>query len=191
MINTIKNIISSSALYNTTQNTVMQVTTETCLKAVGRPAFILMDKQIDNQTKKYSATKEFLYQLICLGIYLAAITPLCKKGAYALAKKIYPNESVFKAFKNPTEFMNFYKLKEAEKIKVLQKKSNDIFRFSRKNIDVKSENLAKGAIEAGSLFASVSGFAVLAPMISHIVIKPVMKLMESKDTNSNTISVKS
>ena len=182
MIGLIQNIITNPTLYNATQNTVVQVTAETCLKAVGRPAFILADKQIDSQTKKYSATKEFLYQLMCLAIYLAAITPLCKKGAYALAKKIYAKESVFKTFKNPTEFMKFHKLNEAEKIRALQIKSNGAFPFNRNNIDAKSENLAKGVIEIGSLFASVSGFAILAPMLSHFIIKPVMKLMEPKQT---------
>ena len=178
MISAIQNIITNPTLYNATQNTVFQVTTETCLKAVGRPAFILADKQIDEQTKKYSATKEFLYQLTCLAIYLAAITPLCKKGAYALAKKMYKDEAVFKAFKNPTEFMKFYKLKEAEKLKELQKISSKNCQFNRKIINTQSENLAKGVIEVGSLFASVSGFAILAPIISHKIISPVIKLMK-------------
>ena len=68
MIGAIQNLITSPAIYNATQSTVTQVTTETCLKAVGRPSFILMDKQIDPQTKKFSATKEFLYQATCLAI---------------------------------------------------------------------------------------------------------------------------
>ena len=78
MIGAIQNLITSPAIYNATQSTVTQVTTETCLKAIGRPSFILMDKQIDPQTKKFSATKEFLYHATCLAIYLAAITPLAK-----------------------------------------------------------------------------------------------------------------
>ncbi len=180
MIRTIQNMITNPTFYNATQNTVIQVTTETCLKAVGRPAFILADKQIDEQTKKYSATKEFLYQLTCLAIYLAAITPLCQKGAYALAKKIYKDEAIFKAFKNPTEFMKFYKLDEIEKLKELQKISSKNCKYNRKSIDPKNENLAKGVIEVGSLFASVSGFAILAPIISHKIISPVLKLMKSK-----------
>ena len=82
-----------------TQNTVTQITTETCLKAVGRPAFILADKKIDPQTKKFSATKEFLYQLTCLGIYLSIIIPVCRKSAFKAAKKLFKDDKVFQAFK--------------------------------------------------------------------------------------------
>ena len=63
MIGGIQNLISNPTLYNLTQSTVTQVTTETCLKAIGRPSFILLDNQIDSKTKKFSATKELLYQL--------------------------------------------------------------------------------------------------------------------------------
>ena len=37
MIGAIQNLITSPAIYNATQSTVTQVTTETCLKAIGRP----------------------------------------------------------------------------------------------------------------------------------------------------------
>ena len=53
MISAIQSFVTSPALYNMTQSTVTQITTETCLKAVGRPAFILGDKDIDSQTKKF------------------------------------------------------------------------------------------------------------------------------------------
>ena len=36
MISAIQNFITSPAIFNATQSTVTQVTTETCLKAVGR-----------------------------------------------------------------------------------------------------------------------------------------------------------
>ena len=93
----IQNIISNPTLYNLTQSTATQVTIETTLKAIGRPGFILVDNQIDKKTKKFAAMKEFLYQMTCLGIYLAMI-PWFKKGAYSLAKKVCKNEAVFKAF---------------------------------------------------------------------------------------------
>ena len=109
MISAIQNFITSPAIFNATQSTVTQVTTETCLKAVGRPTFILTDKQIDPQTKKFSATKEFLYQITCLAIYLAAITPICKKGAFALAKKAYKNEPIFTKWTNPEKSQNLQK----------------------------------------------------------------------------------
>ena len=109
MIGAIQNIISNPAFYNMTQSTAVQITTETCLKAAGRPAFILLDNDIDPRTKKFSSTKEFLYQMTCLAIYLAAIMPLLKKGAFAAAKKLCKNEDVFKAFNSADEFLKYRK----------------------------------------------------------------------------------
>ena len=149
-----------------TQSTITQVTTETCLKAVGRPAFILMDKNIDNQTKKYSYTKEFLYQLTCLGI--------C---TFAAAKKLYKNEPVFQAFKNSGEFLNYHKLDETGKIAKLNEinqnlKSGD--KFVKENIN---ENFAKGLIEISSIAGSVTGLAIIAPIASHPLIHPILKVL--------------
>ena len=173
MISAIQNFITSPAIFNATQSTVTQVTTETCLKAVGRPTFILTDKQIDPQTKKFSATKEFLYQITCLAIYLAAITPICKKGAFALAKKAYKNEPIFQAFKDSSEFMKFHKMDESGKIAKL----TEINKAAGSTINQDSENLARGVVEAGSMFGSVAGLAILAPIMSHPIIHPVMKMI--------------
>lgn len=189
MISAIQNFITSPAIFNATQSTVTQVTTETCLKAVGRPTFILADKQIDPQTKKFSATKEFLYQITCLAIYLAAITPLCKKGAFAIAKKAYKNEPVFKAFKDSNEFMNFHKLEEAQKVEKLKEMSKTLKNgdaFTRETINQDSENLARGVVEAGSMFGSVAGLAILAPIVSHPIIHPVMKMIGMEAPNNKT-----
>ena len=155
MIGAIQNLITSPAIYNATQSTVTQVTTETCLKAIGRPSFILMDKQIDPQTKKFSATKEFLYQATCLAIYLAAITPLAKKYAYKIAQNSYKDEAVFKAFGSVKEFMNFHQLKtEAEKIAKLDELSKKMgVTFTREKV------------------------SILAPIVSHPIIHPVMKAL--------------
>ena len=60
----IGNILANPAIYRVSQNTVSQVSVETMLKAAGRPSFIVADNNIDKNTKKYYATKEFLYQLI-------------------------------------------------------------------------------------------------------------------------------
>ena len=48
---TIGNIVSSPIIYKITQNSAAQVGIETGLKAVGRPGFIVLDNNIDSQTK--------------------------------------------------------------------------------------------------------------------------------------------
>ncbi len=175
MINGIQNIMSNPTLYNMTQSTITQVTTETCLKAVGRPAFILADNNIDKQTKKFSSTKEFLYQITCLGIYLAAVMPILKKCTFAAARKLYKNEPVFRAFKNTAEFLNYHKLDEAGKIAKLaeinqSRKAGD--HFVKENIN---EHFAKGLIEVSSIIGSVTGLAIIAPIASHPLIHPILK----------------
>ena len=171
----ITNLISNPTLYNMTQNTATQVTIETCLKAVGRPSFILMDGQIDKQTKKFSATKEFLYQMTCLGIYLALIIPVFKKGAFSIARNLFKDEAVFKAFKTPEEFNKYLKLDKAEKLKKLEELNSKITSGDKFEMSKINENLAKGAIEGSSIFGSVTGLAIVAPIVSHPLIHPILK----------------
>ena len=61
------------------QNTVCAIAVETTLKAAGRPAFIYYDKHANEQSKKYAATKELLYQTFCLGLFLGFIKPVKNK----------------------------------------------------------------------------------------------------------------
>ncbi len=187
----IQNILSNPTLFNMTQSTATQVTIETCLKAAGRPSFILLDKQIDKDTKKFSAMKEFLYQMTCLGIYLALIIPVFKKGAFKIARKMFKDEAVFKAFKTPEDFLKFQKLDEAQKIVKIEELNSKIStgdKFIRENIN---ENLAKGVIEGSSIFGSITGLAIVAPIVSHPLIHPVLNLLgfsdhkEKKDTTDN------
>lgn len=177
MLAGIQNIITNPTLYNATQSTVSQVTTETCLKAIGRPSFILMDKQIDSKTKQFSAVKEFLYQLICLGVYLSIIIPICRKSAYNIAKNMFKNEPIFKAFPTTKELSKYYKMNDSEKalkIAELNKTLTTGDKFTKENLNA---NLGKGAIEAGAMFGSVTGLAILAPIISHPLIHPILNTL--------------
>ena len=186
MLAGIQNIITNPTIYNATQSTVSQVTTETCLKAIGRPGFILMDKQIDPQTKRFSAIKEFLYQLICLGIYLSIIIPICRKSAYNIAQKMFKDEPIFKAFLTTKELSKYYKMNDSEKalkIAELNKTITTGDKFTKENLNA---NLGKGAIEAGAMFGSVTGLAILAPIISHPLIHPIMNTLTPKKKTQKT-----
>ncbi len=186
MIGAVQSLITNPALYNMTQSTVTQITTETCLKAVGRPAFILADKDIDPQTKKFSSIKEFLYQMTCLGIYLAAVMPILKKGTFAVGKKLYKDELVFKAFKNSGDFMKYYKMDEAGKAARLEEINKNLKPEERFTKDKINEDFAKGLTEITSIIGSVTGLAVVAPILSHPLIHPILKTMglEEKKTDS-------
>ena len=102
-------LITSNTFQTLAQNTDACVKIETGLKAVGRPAFTLMDKHTDMETRKYSATKEFLYQLLCLGIYMVIIPPIFKNGGFKLFQKIFKKEQM-PAFRNAKQMMAYHRL---------------------------------------------------------------------------------
>ena len=88
MVNMITNFLTNPSLSNIAQSTTMSVSIETSMKAIGRPSFILMDKELDKSTKNYAAMKELLYQVTCLGIYMALVIPVFKNGAFKIAKNV-------------------------------------------------------------------------------------------------------
>ena len=188
----ISSILTSPNIYNITQNTAAQISIEKSLKAVGRPGFILVDNNIDKKTKKYSAMKEFLYQLTCLGVYMGIIIPVFKKGAFKIARKMFKDEAVFKAFQNPKDFLAYRELNETQKtaqLKQINKKLGTKYKISDIN-----EDLAKGSIETLSIAGSMLGLSMLAPMVSRPFIRPILKAvgMEiNEKEDSQVISDKS
>lgn len=203
----IQNIISNPTFYNMTQGTATQMGIKTGLNSVARPGFILMDGDIDPHTKKFSASKEFLYQAISLAMYLGIIIPVFQKGAYSLAQKHFKDSAVLKAFNNPEQFKAFKKLTDSEKIQRLAELSKKVlsnpedFRafkkltpeqrteeiaqlkaksessdvFTRKNITEEDEALANGIVETSSLFGTVIGLAIVAPLTATKLIHPILK----------------
>lgn len=199
MINSISNIITNPTLVNIAQNTTSSISCETALKAIGRPSFILVDKDIDPATKRYAAAKEFLYQTTCLAIYLTLLAPFVKKGAFNFAKKyIYKGENGFNKFKNADEYLFYRKIadKTLQNRKSSLTKDHSIYKF--KNNGLREELLnnekpelfphIKGAIEVGNTIGSVLGLAILAPQLSHAFIHPALKLMglEGNKPEENT-----
>jgi hypothetical protein len=168
-------IITSPAIYNITQATHAQVSIETGLKAIGRPSFILLDKNIDQETKKYSAMKELLYQLTCMVISLLIVIPLFKKGSFAAARKLFKDEKVFNVFNKSDEFNKYYRLPQAEKdAKLLEigEKAGETINPADIN-----EHLAKGVIETSSIMGSIMGLSILSPIIARAIVRPALKVM--------------
>ena len=196
MVVNFSNFITSNALSNIAQSTTASVSIETGMKAIGRPSFILADKELEPRTKKYAATKEFLYQAICLGVYLAIVMPVFKGGAFKLAKNtFYKNKPGFDKFKNASEYLdyhNFAKLKQKQRIKELSitKNLNKFKENGMRDILLNEATpdkfpLIKGVIEAGSIIGSVLGLAILAPQVSHHTIHPIMKALGFEKKSEN------
>lgn len=87
---TISSILANKKFATFAKGAGGAVITMTVIKAVGRPAFTLTDKNSTPEKKKYSATNEFLYQLVCLGLALSFI-PLFKTIGFKVAETYIKN----------------------------------------------------------------------------------------------------
>jgi len=190
MISAIQNVITSPAIASIAQNTNQALIVETTLKAIGRPGFILMDGDISKDTKKYAATKELLYQAICLLVYMTLVVPVFKRGAFKMAKNSkmfnkFDDAKALEKFKSADEVLNYHKLTErspAEKQKAIKKdKYKSLHDDLLKNLTDtdKSEKypLIKGVVELGNIVGSVLGLAILAPQVSHAIIHPALRFL--------------
>ncbi len=188
MISAISRVITNPYLVNIAQSSDASVATKTTVNSVGRPGFILIDKNIDLETKKFAATKEFLYQATSLLVYMALIVPIFKNGAFKIAKKyLYKGEQGFSKFKNAKEYLDYRKFAEKTKNDRIQSlgKDHSVDKFKHDNLrealinEVAPEkyNNVKGAIEVGNIVGSIVGLSVLAPNVSQILIRPVLKVL--------------
>lgn len=154
------------------QNTVCAIAVETTLKALGRPAFIYYDKNANGRSKKYAATKEFIYQSFCLGLYLSLIDKF-KGIAYNKFSKHLANKDPENKRKLDLFDAEQAKIKAASK----EKKASMEKAFHtmiQKNPDLK---FGKGVKELSSIGATVFILALCAPILSQIILHPVMNLI--------------
>lgn len=195
MISAISKFITNPYLVNIAQSSDASVATKTTVNAIGRPGFILIDKNIDPETKKFASTKEFLYQATSLLVYMALIVPIFKSGAFKIAKNhIYKGEEGFNKFVNAKEYLDYRKIAEktlgerAEALKKLKNFKNEALKNDLlNNVAPEKYNNVKGAIEVGNIVGSIVGLSILAPNVSQILIRPVLKVlgMDKKPTQAN------
>ena len=195
------NVFTNPTFVNIAQNTKMAMTIETGLKATGRPAFILIDDKISDDTKKYAATKEFLYQLTCLAVYAGVVLPIFRKAGFKMFKKAFDKKGKlahgFDKFNGLDDFMAYQKLKglsKEQRIQEVQKldgkvKFTDVIKQTLMNADkIKKGNyhMVKGADEMNSIIGSVVGLAILAPQVSHVTIHPIMKFLGMEKSSNHS-----
>lgn len=176
----ISNFLSNKGVTYATKGIMGAVVGTTILKAVGRPAFIMADKHSDKDTKKYSATKEFLYQVLCLLLTFAMVIPT-QKLTFARSKKLMQGVKELENIKTYKDF------------KLVNKDINELTSEAKKLLGTQEKgltgqarekfNLVKGADEMGSFISSIVGLTIVAPLISHEILHPIMHAigMEKKE----------
>lgn len=201
MISAISKVITNPYLVNIAQSSDASVTAKTCVNAAGRPGFILVDNNIDLETKKFAATKEFLYQASSLLVYIALIVPIFKSGAFKIAKKyVYKGEEGFSKFKSAKEYLDYRKFAEKTHNDRIQSlgKDHSVHKFKHDNLredlinNAKPEkyNNIKGAIEIGNIIGSICGLSILAPNVSQALIRPVLKALKMDKPREQKIDTK-
>ena len=172
----VRKILASPKAATFAQNTVCAIAVETTLKATGRPAFIYYDKNANAQSKKYAATKEFLYQSFCLGLFLSFIKPV--KGF------VYDKLSKYQSNKNPEN------KRKIDLYNSIQSKINKAgSKAEKESLERKFANLlhtnpdyhfGKGLKEFSSIASTVFILALCAPILSQIILHPVMDMLFGK-----------
>lgn len=169
----ISNVISNANFAKFSKATAVTVYLMTGVKAAVRPVFIMGDMKNDPETKKYTATKEVLYQLLCLGI-AAAMIPFAERIGFKMAEKYIKN------IKGLEKITKYNQIPEFNKINKLKEFKED---YLAKSFDGKLElskeaeeamHIVNGGVETGSFIASILGLTLLAPMVSHEILHPIM-----------------
>ena len=173
------------------KGTAITVYFMTGVKAAVRPVFIMGDKKNnDKQAKKYTAVKEVLYQILCLGV-AAAMIPFAERYGFKLAEKQLgkiaelKNKNITKleqidGFKELANLKGF-NLKGSKKVNAfkdlyLNETFNETKTLSKEADD--AMHVLNGGVETGSFLASILGLTLLAPMISHEILHPIMHALK-------------
>lgn len=178
----LRKVLANPKVASFAQNTVCAIAVETTLKATGRPAFIYYDKHANEQSKKYAATKELLYQTFCLGLFLGFIKPV--------KAKVYSAMSKWQAAKSPENKrkIDLYDSFQAKINNAATKTEKDALerRFTHLLHTNKDYRFGKGLKELSSIASTVFILALCAPILSQIILHPVMNLIFGKKNKKPT-----
>lgn len=178
----LRKVLANPKVASFAQNTVCAIAVETTLKATGRPAFIYYDKHANEQSKKYAATKELLYQTFCLGLFLGFIKPV--------KAKVYSAMSKWQAAKSPENKrkIDLYDSFQAKINNAATKTEKDVLerKFAHLLHTNKDYRFGKGLKELSSIASTVFILALCAPILSQIILHPVMNLIFGKKNKKPT-----
>ena len=161
------NAITSNTASKLVQDSAFQVLSEGSLKAVARPAFTLMDNSASPEARKYSATKELIFQSVSMAMYFAIITTVFQRGGY-------------KFLKNLPKFKNYEALKGIDNIKDFTKVYDTFSKGLLSTTEEQAKQLqhTKGGMEVIKMIGSGLILTILCPMVVAKMVSPVMKALK-------------
>ena len=162
------NVITSNTASKLVQDSAFQVLSEGSLKAVARPAFTLMDNSASLEARKYSATKELIFQSVSMAMYFAIITTVFQRGGYKLLKNL-PKFKKYEALKDINNIKEFTKVYDA---------------FSKGLLSTTPEQAtqlqhAKGGMEVIKMIGSGLILTILCPLVVAKMVSPIMNALKS------------
>ena len=160
------NVVTSNQASKLVQDSAFQVLSEGSLKAVARPAFTLMDNSASLEARKYSATKELIFQSVSMLMYFAIITTVFQKGGYKFLKNL-PKFKKYDALKGIDNIKDFTKVYDA---------------FSKGQLSTTAEQAtqlqhAKGGMEVIKMIGSGLILTILCPFAVAKMVSPIMKAL--------------
>ena len=161
------NIVTSNQASKLVQDSAFQVLSEGSLKAVARPAFTLADKSASLEARKYSATKELIFQSVSMLTYFAIITTVFQRGGYKFLKKL-PKFKKYDALKGIDNIKDFTKVYDS---------------FSKGLLTTTAEQAkqlqhAKGGMEVIKMIGSGLILTILCPLVVAKMVSPIMNALK-------------
>ena len=172
------NLVTSNQASKLVQDSAFQVLSEGSLKAVARPAFTLMDNSASPEARKYSATKELIFQSVSMLMYFAIITTVFQKGGYKFLKNL-PKFKKYEALNGINNIKDFTKVYDS---------------FSKGQLSTTAEQAkqlqhTKGGMEVIKMIGSGLILTILCPLVVAKMVSPVMKALKPIiDQNNKTSS---
>lgn len=168
------NIITSQEASKWVQDSAFQVLSEGMLKTVARPAFTLADKSSSPEAKKYSATKEVIFQTLSMGAYFAIITTVFQKLGFKALKKMpkFKDYDILNKIKNFEEFSHVFDAYSKGKIWANKKESAQLEKV-------------KGGMELIKMVGSGIILTILCPMFVTKLVHPIMNTIQPKKNKEN------
>ncbi len=177
--------MSSPIFSEAVQNSVFQVLSEGSLKTVARPLFTLVDKNGTPESRKYSATKELIFQTLSMIFYFAIVMTMVQRGGYRLIRQIVKNNPDFEmcaANKTRKEFLD-KRQAAIDAVNAAKNAAEKVKAVAHKNKFIQT----KGVMEFVNILGSGVILTILAPKVVMKVLHPIMGAIDKHQNSKKAL----